>query len=211
MNTKDNANLSEFPRILPFQVENRKPQLSIKTEHADIGIFYKEYYSVVYRRCLSILGSVEDAEDSAHDVFAKLYELKTKGRLSISYPKTYLSKAAANMGINKKRARKEQNKIYDIATGENIARFMERGEQGREKLQSGITYNDYEQVEAEIIVNAILNEQDETTRRIYFYKYHDGMTLKQIGEVVGLGKSAVHKRIKALEEQVKSKMEKADK
>jgi RNA polymerase sigma factor (sigma-70 family) len=212
MNIKDSTNPSEYAQILPFQVENDKPQLSIKIEHADIGIFYKEYYSVVYRRCLSVLGSVEDAQDAAHDVFAKLQELTAKGQVSIPYPKTYLSTAAANMGINKKkRARKELIKIYDIATGGNLDWFREKGEQGREKLQIGITDNGYEQVEAEIIVKAILDEQDETTRKIYFYKYHDDMTLEQIGEAVGLGKSAVHKRIKALEEQVKLKMGKADK
>jgi len=116
------------------------------------------------------------------------------------------------MGINKKkRARNEINKIYDMATNESIDWFIEKGEEGKEKWEIGITDNGYDQVEAEIIVKAILDEQDEVTRKIYFYKYHDDMTLEQIGEVVGLKKSAVQTRIKNLEEQVKLKMRGAEK
>jgi DNA-directed RNA polymerase specialized sigma subunit len=98
-----------------------------------------------------------------------------------------------------------------MATNGGLNWFKEKGEQGREKWEIGIKDNGYEQVEAKIIVKAILDEQDETTRKIYFYKYHDDMTLKQIGEVVGLGKSAVQKRIKKLEEQIRVKMGEADK
>jgi len=210
MSFKENADPVNNPQIQPFQVENRVPQLSIKIDDKDIGLLYREYYSLVYRRCLSILGGIEDAQDAAQDVFEKIQQLKTKGQFSTPYPKTYLSTAAKNMGINKKkRARKELNKIYDIATSGSIDWYIEKGEQGEAKLAAGITDNGYEQAEAEIIVKAILNEQDETTRKIYFYNYRDNMTLEQIGEVVGLSKSAVQKRIKALEEQVKLIMGKA--
>jgi len=202
----------QSPIILPFPVKNQQPQLSIKIDDADIGIFYREYYSVVYKRCLLMLGNREDAQDAAHDVFEKIQELKSKGRLHVPYPKTYLSTAAKNMGINKKkRARRELNQIYDMATNGSLNWFKDNGEQGQEVWEIGITDNGYDQVEAEIIVKAILDEQDERTRRIYFYKYHDDMTLKQIGEAVGLSISAVRKRIKNLEKQVKVKMGKADK
>ena len=212
MGFKDGTNLPQTSKTLPFPVENHPPQLSIKIDDADIGIFYREYYSLVFTRCLFILGNREDAQDTAHDVFEKIQELKSKGQLHIPYPKTYLSTAAKNMGINKKRrARKETNKIYDMATNGSLNWFRDRGENGREVWEIGITDNGYDQVEAKIIVKAILDEQDETNRKIYFYKYHDDMTLEQIGEVLSLGKSAVQKRIKNLEEQVKVKMGKAGK
>ena len=110
------------------------------------------------------------------------------------------------MGINKKkRARRELIEVYNMAADGSLKWFIDRGgEEGKEKWEAGIVGNGYEQVEAEIIVKAILDEQDETNRKIYFYKYHDDMNLEQIGEVVGLGKSAVQKRIKKLEEQVKA-------
>jgi len=208
MGIKNHTPPPQSPAILPFSVENQPPGLSINID--DIGIFYRAFYPLVFRRCLAVLGNKEDAQDAAHDVFAKIQELKSKGQLSIPHPKAYLSTAAKNMGINKKkRARNELNIIYDMATNESLSYFKNKG--GQAVWEPGIMDNGYEQVEAEIIVKAILDEQDETTRKIYFYKYHDDMTLEQIGEVVGLGKSAVQKRIKKLEEQVRVKMGEADK
>jgi hypothetical protein len=34
--------------ILPFPVENHQACLSIKPDDADIGVLYREYYSMVY-------------------------------------------------------------------------------------------------------------------------------------------------------------------
>jgi len=212
MDIIDSTNPQETLKSPLFPVENQQPQLSIKIDDADIGIFYREYYSMVFERCLVVLGNREDAQDAAHDVFAKIQELKSKDRFSTTYPKTYLSTAARNMGINKKkRARNELNKIYDIATNGSINWFINKGEQGQEVWEIGVMDKGYDQVEAKIIVQAILKEQDETTRKIYFYKYRDDMTLEQISEVVGLSKSAVQKRINKLEKQVRVKIGRADK
>jgi len=212
MGIVDGTNPPQSPQILPFSVENRQPRLSMDIDDVDIGSFYRAFYSLVFRRCLAVLGNEEDAKDAAQDVFAKIQELKSKGQLHIPYPKTYLSTAARNMGINKKkRDRTELNKIYDMATSGSFDWFKEKGEQGQEFWEQAVMDNGYDQVEAEIIVKAILDEQDETTRKIYFYRYHDDMTLEQIGEVVGLGKSAVQQRIKKLEEHVRVKMGRADK
>jgi len=194
MGFKDGTVPPQPPTILPFSVENQQPHLSIG--------MYEEHYPMVYRRCLAILGNAEDAEDTAHDVFARIHKLKTEGRFAVSYPKTYLYTAATHMGINKKK-RREFITTYDIATTESL-------DNSKGNWEPSIMDNGYEQVEAEIIVQAILDEQDEITRKIYFYKYRDDMTLEQIAEVVGLRKSAVHKRIKKLEGVVKAKMGRAD-
>ena len=208
MNYKDNTNPANSPQIFPFPVENHQPQLSIKTDDADAGAFYSTYYPMVYRRCLAILRNKEDAQDMAHGVFEKIQKLKSKGRFTVTYPKTYLSKTALNMSINEiKRVKSERKKLiemYDMATNGSLNRLMDT--RGQAVWEAEITDNGHGQIEAEIIVQAILDEQDETTRKIYFYKYHDDMNLEQIGELTGLGKSAVQKRIKALEKQVRVKM-----
>jgi RNA polymerase sigma-70 factor (ECF subfamily) len=217
----------QSPIILSFPVENQPPQLSINT-NADIGILYKKYGPLVLRRCREILDNEEDARDAAQNVFErKIQELKSKGQLEIQYPKTYLYKAANFMSINyinknkrirslEKRARKEFIEIYNMATNESLKLFRNKGEQGQEVLEIGVIDKGRDQVEddqvkAEIIVKAILDEQNETTRKIYFYKYRDDMTLEQIGEAVGLKKSAVQKRIKNLEKQARAEIGKAGK
>jgi len=203
MGISKNVNPQNIPQIIPFPVENQPPQLSIDTDETDNRLFYIEHYSRVFRRCLSILQNEEDAKDIASDVFTKVQELKSKGKI-IDHPKTFLQKMVENMIKNKKKSeRREFIKLYDIATSGSLNWFKSKGEQDKKVWEAGIIDNGYEQVEAEIIVKTILAEQDETTCKIYFYYYHDSLTLEQIGEAVGLKKSAVHKRIKKLEKQVK--------
>jgi RNA polymerase sigma factor (sigma-70 family) len=217
MGFKDDTNSVNSPQIPSFQPEKQPPQLSIhiddKEIRTEIGVFYREYYSLVYNRCLAILGNSEEAQDVAHDVFEKIQEQKAKGVLNIPYPKTYLSKAAANMGINKnKRARRELIEIYKMATDGSLRWFIDKGgEEGKEKWEAGIVDNGYDLVDAQIIVKAILNEQDETTRKIYICKYLNDMTLEEIGKAVGIRKSSVHERIKKLERQVRLQIGGADK
>jgi RNA polymerase sigma factor (sigma-70 family) len=150
----------------------------------------------------------------AQKVFICIHRLSSKGEFDIlrQKPEPYLNKAARNMSLNEiKRKRSELNKLYDFATSESIKGLISKFENGQMVKEQYITDSDYEQVEAEIIIEAILAEQDETTRKIYFYKYHDDMVLKQIGELVGLKKSAVQKRIKKLEKQVKAVLGKVKK
>jgi RNA polymerase sigma-70 factor (ECF subfamily) len=209
MDFKDNNPTENSLQILPFSPEKQPSQLPIYIGDENNRQFYLKYYSMVESVCMRTLNNKEDAQDLAHEVFVYLLEkFKENDSFSIPYPSTYLSKVATNMGINKKkRARRELIEVYNIATNGSLDWFIEKGgDEGKEKWEAGIVEKGYEQVEAEIIVKAILDEQDETTRKIYFYKYHEDMTLEQIGEAVGLKKSAVHERLKALEEQVKVKM-----
>jgi RNA polymerase sigma factor (sigma-70 family) len=209
MGFKDNNHPANSPQILPFPPEKQPSQLPIYIGDENNRQFYLKYYSMVESVCMRTLHNKEDAQDLAHDVFAYVLEkFKKEGQSSIPYPTTYLSKAAANMGINKKkRARRELIEVYNMAAGGSLNWFIDKGgDEGKEKWEAGIAEKGYEQAEAQIIVKAILDQQDETTRKIYFYKYHEDMTLEQIGEAVGLKKSAVHERLKALEEQVKVKI-----
>jgi RNA polymerase sigma factor (sigma-70 family) len=182
---------STAAKILSFPVEKQPPQLSIYTEDENFRLFYDKYYTLVKDRCMAILRNNEDAQDMAQSVFTIILENKSKGQAKILHPQTYLSTMAKNMIINqRKKARRELIEIYDMATKGSLNWFMDKGNNGREKWEAGIIDNGYEQTEAKIIINAILDEQDETTRKIYFYIYHDGLTLEQTGELVGLGKSA---------------------
>jgi len=213
MNLNKSINSLNSPQILPFPVENHKSRLSINID-ADNWLFYREYYSLVYGRCLAVLHNKEDAEDMAHNIFRKIQELKSEGRLNIKNPnpKPYLNRMATNMSINqKKKARRELIEIYNMANNGSLIWVKNKGEQEHEVWEAGIIDNGYEQVEAEIIVKAIIDEHDETTRAIYLLKYYHEKTLEQIGEAIGLKKSAVQKRIKNLEKQVMVKMGKAEK
>jgi len=217
MGINKGTNPVNSPQNLSFPTEKQSFQLSIhigdKGNETEIGILYRTYYPLVFNRCMAILGNREDAQDVAHDVFEKIQEQKAKGVLNIPYPKTYLSRAVVNMGINKKkRARRELIEVYKMATDGSLKWFIDKGgEEGKEKWEAGIVDNGYDQIEAQIIVKAILAEQDEITRKIYIYKYLHDMTLEEIGDAVGIKRSSVHERIKKLEKQVMLQIGGADK
>lgn len=176
---------------------------------------YKEYFPLVFRRCFEILKNNEDAENAANTVFEKLYKKDDV----ITYPKSYLYRVATNIGLKQiKKRRREIAFMYAEATNVSISRLKEKGEREIKQLLSENklgnnegknTYLEdkgYEQIEAEIIVDAVLKEADETTRVIYVLFYRDDMTYKAIGEIVGLSISAVEKRIKKLKRNIKQKI-----
>lgn len=205
MDLTDNKKSLQPSTIIPFPVKNKQPQLSIKIDNAETGLFTKEYISMVYRRCKKLLGNHEDAEDITQDIFGNIQEQIIKGKTEIVSPEKYLNRTATFMSINKKkRARREFNAMYNLATKTGINWFKNNFEENKETWEIGIIDNGYSQIEAEIIVKAILEEQDEKTCEIYTYKYRDNMTLKEIAELVDLSQTAVHKRIKKLEDQVKA-------
>ena len=209
MGFKDNTP-ADFPQIPPFSPKKQPSKLPIDIGDEKARKFYEDYHHTIKNFCMGFFRNNEEAEDIANDVFAYVLEKFKKEELS-NIKEAYLFKAAKNMGINRKkreraRVRKELNAIYIMAAYASLQWFISNvDEEGNEKWEAGIIDNGYEQVEAKIIVKAILDEQDETTRKIYFLKYHLGMTLEEIGKAVGLGTATVHDRLKALEKQVRLK------
>ena len=173
---------------------------------------YKEYFPLVLRRCLQLLRNYEDAENAANTVFEKLFKTDNE----IYYPKSYLYRMATNMGLKQIKKRKlEAALVYTEATNISISRLKEKGEGEirqllREEKTTSINKNSedtsYEQIEAEIIVDAVLKEEDEVTRVIYILFYHDDMTYEDIGKAVSLSKSTVGNKIKKLEKKIKHKI-----
>jgi len=173
---------------------------------------YKEYFPLVFRRCLELLRNNEDAENAANTVFEKLFSKQDE----IYYPSSYLYRMSTNMGLKQIKKRKmEAAFIYTEATNTSINRLKEKGEGEirqllrNEKLMNINKYfedKSYEQIEAEMIVEAVLKEEDEITRVIYVLLYHDDMTYKDIGKIVGLSISTVEKRIRKLEKNIKQKI-----
>jgi len=160
---------------------------------------------------MELLRNNEEAENTANSVFEKLFKKEDE----IFYPNSYLYRMATNMGLKQiKKIKKEAAIIYTEATNICINRLKEKG--GGEikqllknvKLMNNKDFEDksYEQIEAEMIVDVVLKEEDEITKVIYVLLYHDGMTYKDIGEVIGFSKSAVEKRIRKLERIIKEKI-----
>ena len=155
----------------------------------DVAAWYEKYGPMVIRRCRKILGNGEDAMDAVHDVFVNL--LQAKPRLHGEYPSSLLYTMATNICLN--RIRKYKREILQDFSGDRENMFF-RDDAG------------FNQVEAELILEAVLKDESKTNRVIYYMYFADEMTLKEIGEAVGLSISGVRKRLEAFKKRTRLKM-----
>jgi len=103
---------------------------------------------------------------------------------------------ATNICLNRIRKRKREITLDFSGDKENL--FF-RGE---------ASYDDgYNRVEAELVTEAILKDESKTNRVIYYMYFADEMTLKEIGEAVGLSVSGVRKRLEAFKKRTRLKWE----
>jgi len=152
----------------------------------DIAAWYEKYSPMVIRRCRALLRDEDEAMDAVHDVFVNL--LRAEGRLSGAFPSSLLYTMATNICLNRLRARKQRAGWRDMsAQGELFA-------------------GDYDQVDAKMLVETILENESEDTRAICFMYHGDGMTLREIGEAVGLSISGIRKRLEAFRKRARLKL-----
>jgi RNA polymerase sigma-70 factor (ECF subfamily) len=144
----------------------------------DIKAYYEKYLPMVFRRCRFMLGNEEDALDAVQDVFVKL--LRAKHRLRGQFPSSLLYTIATNTCLNRIRGRKRRGETFPEDMEELLPGYRDRG---------------FDQVEAKLLLEGILDAESESTRGICFMYFADGMTLKEIGEVLGMSVSGVRKRI----------------
>jgi RNA polymerase sigma-70 factor (ECF subfamily) len=159
----------------------------------DVAAWYEKYGPMVIRRCRRILGNGDDALDAVHDVFVNLLSARLK--LHDSFPSSLLYTMATNICLNQLRKRKRESPRE--LTDEDESLFS-RTEQG------------INQVEAGILLEAILKEESEMNRAICYMYHSDEMTLKEIGEAVGLSVAGVHKRLQAFKSRARLKLNYGD-
>ena len=153
----------------------------------DIAAWYEKYGPMVIRRCRAILRNEDEAMDAVQDVFVNL--LRAEGRIHASFPSSLLYTMATNVCLN--RLRGKAREVNFPSDGADVF-FAADGS--------------YEQVDAELLAKAILEDESEETRAICFMYHADGMSLKEIGEAVGLSVSGVRKRLEAFKKRARLKL-----
>jgi RNA polymerase sigma-70 factor (ECF subfamily) len=155
----------------------------------DVAAWYEKYGPMVIRRCRKILGNGEEAMDAVHDVFVNL--LQAKPRLHGAFPSSLLYTMATNVCLN--RIRKYKREILQDFSGDSERLFFSDDD-------------GFNQVDAELLLEAVLKDESKTNRVIYYMYFADEMTLKEIGEAVGLSISGVRKRLEAFKKRTRLKM-----
>jgi RNA polymerase sigma-70 factor (ECF subfamily) len=145
----------------------------------DVEAYYEKYAPMIFRRCRQMLGNEEDALDAVQDVFVRL--INAKRSLTGQFPSSLLYTIATNTCLNRIRWKKRHAETF------------------RDFEDMPLTSHDegFEQVEAGLIMELILKTESESAQAICFMYHVDGMTLKEIGDAVGLSASGVRKRLQA--------------
>jgi RNA polymerase sigma-70 factor (ECF subfamily) len=151
----------------------------------DVAEYYKKYGPMVLRRCRSLLKDEDKAMDAMQDVFVKL--LQNQKRLKGTYPSSLLYTMATNICLNIIRYEKNRPQAESDDILLRIACYDE-------------TEN---RIAAKDLLDRVFKHEKTATSDIAVLYYVDGMTLKEIADIVGLSVSGVRKRLRQLKAHVK--------
>ena len=157
----------------------------------DVAAWYEKYGPMLIRRCRALLRSDEEAMDAVKDVFINL--LRAQGRLKDSFPSTLLYTIATNVCLNRLRAKKREKKVSLDGYFAGSEEFF--------SIDQG-----HDQVDAELLTEAILEDESEETRTILFMYHADGMSLREIGEAFQLSVSGVKKRLDVFKKRARLRL-----
>jgi RNA polymerase sigma factor (sigma-70 family) len=157
----------------------------MESKQIDVEGYYRKYGPMVLKRCRMILGDEEKALDAMQDVFVKI--LQNQDKLQNNYPSSLLYRIATNVCLNIIRYEKSRPKTSNGDALMEIAAY--------DSMETRIEIRD--------LLDRLLGNEKISTSDIAVMHYVDGMTLKEVAEIVGLSVSGVRKRLRNLKERIK--------
>lgn len=146
------------------------------------GVLYDRYSNIVYNKCLSFIGSKEEAQDLTHDIFVKLF-VKLKSFKGDSKFSTWLYTFVYNHCINYLQREVKGNK--------NTFSFeYEIKDEPIEEISDSVIF----EMKAQKLKQSLsLIRPDE--RAFLLLKYQDDLTIKELATLYEIGESAVKMRL----------------
>lgn len=146
----------------------------------DVEQLYRRYGGMVRRRCRSMLGDETEAVDAMHDTFVEI--LRRRHRLTDDAPSSLLYRTATWVCLNRMRSRRRKPEHRDALLLERIAaaddpeaRSLARG-----------------------ALRTLFGSEPVDSRVIATLHLHDGLTLAETAEAVGMSVSGVRKRLRRM-------------
>jgi RNA polymerase sigma factor (sigma-70 family) len=150
---------------------------------------------MVFRRCKYMLRkSAYAPEDAAQDVFVSLLACKQKpdDMAKIKSVEGLLWTIATNVCLNKLKAKKWK-------PGEDLT--------VNEEEMYPAAGDDFKRVDANLLLEKILEEESEEVRSYVYMHYYDGMGYVEIAKTVGKSKTWVGKKLAAFKERARKELE----
>lgn len=166
----------------PNSVNNRKPstkpvlswdkilshETSRKADVISIESIYQKYHGSVFRVCLGLLKSKEDAEDATHEVFMAIMRKISsfKGESGL-FTWIYAIAINASLQIMKKKKRHEAGHLVtELPDPEGLYRDT--------------------QIDAKNAINWLFETSNHRTQLFLLLRYANGLTQEEVGEVLSI-------------------------
>lgn len=155
---------------------------------ATIGELYDAHGAAVFRRCRDILGDEQAALDATQDVFVKALAVGGGFRGEAS-PTTWLYRITTNLCLNRLRDQRGRRAKLEGARGDAEG----DGEASGAVFGSGLPSS--RDMERRALVRSLLEQADGEARQVAIAYYFDGLTHEEIGDLMGLSRPTVRKRL----------------
>lgn len=146
---------------------------------AEIHELYAHYGALVYRRCRTLLGNEQEAQELMQEAFLRLvvHAEVLRGEAS---PLTWLYRVSTNLCLNRMRDTRARKLKLDLEKSERSPGLGQGGGADPELRQ---------------LLMRLLEKADEETRACVLYYYLDDLTLEEVAELVSLSVPTVRKRL----------------
>lgn len=153
--------------------------METEIDEVAIGALYERYGHAIYRRCLRLVGSDEDAQELLQEVFCQFWRGRKKFR-GDSSTFTFLYRIATNLSIDRLRRR----------TTAGVSVSLDESRDGQDTRGPG------ERVEAATQLAALTEGLDAETITIAVMSHVDGLTQDEIAESLDLSRRTIGKKLK---------------
>jgi RNA polymerase sigma-70 factor (ECF subfamily) len=159
-------------------------------ESEEIGSLYCRLSPTIYRRCVRLLGDGEMAKDATQEVFVRVVRLAGKLHEDRAYL-PWLYRVATNLCLDLLR----HERRTPWAAGE------------ASEAEATQNPGDDEQTSAVVARQALVrlwDSLDRLSKQIAVYAFVDNMTQTEIGEVTGLSRKTIGKKLKRVREAART-------
>ncbi len=154
----------------------------------DIDHLYRRYGPMVLRRCRQLLRNEAQAVDMLQEVFMRILERRQD--LHGEAPSSLLYRIATNLCLNRIRDERRRSELAQEHWSSDLVEEIAAIPDALERLH------------VDRLLERVFRRQPESTRTIALLHWHDGMTLEEVADTVGMSVSGVRKRLRQLQESL---------
>ncbi len=172
--------------------KSKPPQLSkelLDGSHAALSAFVKEWERSILNIAYRIVGQIADAEDIRQDVLLKIIS-KPLSLTSAHNIGAWIRRCTINEAVSWLRKAKRRRQIASALPDDFPSPFFEDRNSSDEQLR----------------LWTMLSEIDPNVRALLALRFDEGLTVREIGEVVCLPTSTVHSQLQSAIKQLRANL-----